>query len=1258
MLMPNHDEQTRYAKRLAAAFTEALHQATDGNQVANQIVVKVGMRQKDSLLYVALESTDSRIVSQTLLPQLRQILTQLKTKLALEWVKLVKVSGRLPAETTPLWQEDLLLTTEAHIAKTLMRPVPTTAAVAAPLTTAQGLASQQAGDVSIKVGGNFSGNLVVGDGNQIHDYTYNVAHGGILNVASAPTIRPRSGPLAITPRPLARLLDRTTVLPILRQSLSQKSPVELYAEPGFGKTALMQHISHEVETVRGFTDGIVYLPVGSQPAADLLQSLYDLFYEATPPFKPSYGQVQQALQTKDALVIFDGLALDKAQGEWLFTALRDSAFILVSPSNKRIYWQEGEGIALKGLPFPESTALIQIELGRALFEPEKAAARELWAAVAGNPLQLRRIAAQVKEKEQSLVAFAQRVRAVPGGDTQFVPAAPRSETVEQAVFQQVATTLTPKQKKILALMGAMGGVALSAEQSLAIAQIPDASQTISELSQLHLLQQTTNSHYQLSTDLLEIVPQQMNPQPWLSQATEYFTQQAASTAEPGSAEAMMHLLEWTQSTQQWQSSLNLARQLDPALSLSGQWEQWHQVLTAGLQAAEQVGDEAAIGWAQHQLGTHALALGEPTQAASLLSQALQRREQLGDFAGAAVSRHNLGLIVPPLVAGGGGLAGESSSQQSSQQSPQQSPRGGTTPTLAQRRPLGGIAAIAGIILGGSIATGLAVLKPWRPPPAGEVSLSENVVDFGARSLNSASDPRGIVLTNSGKQPIQLGDISLSERGDFRFAPTSTCQVELVLAAGETCELLAIFTPSGEGDRTAKITLNIGASGTRSAASFLETISLTGEGKAAPLPSLNFGTALLDFGEVVLGQAAERTVTITNDGDAFLEIATIATTGSNRNQEYTVVSETCTEVVLLPNSDCTVVLSFQPSSADERTGKFQVESNVGSDRELSLIGIGKAASDKPAPEREETETSQSTPEPAPEPEPTPEPTPTPEPEAPPDAENDSATVEAAGSVVIDVLQNDGEDAQLFQVAPGSIGSTEIQNGKIVYTHTGEGTDRDSFTYTVRNNDGQTAEATVSVQIEASSAPSPVANDDEGFVPVGESTFIDVLSNDSENVTIIRVSQGQFGGTEIIDGGIVYSHYEEGTSDSFRYAIQDSAGATASATVTISVDVPLRQERPEANSDRATVVQGGSVTIDVLANDTDPAGGGLRIVDISAGFTGGQTIIEGDQIIYYPPANGSGDEFIYVIEDSAGEIAETTVSIEIEPQEEITETLQRR
>ncbi|MEO0768267.1 MAG: choice-of-anchor D domain-containing protein, partial [Cyanobacteria bacterium J06649_4] len=1038
--MEPREDQTRYAKRIAAALTQAFNptqQAADaGTRAVAPIMAKVGIRQQDALLYVALEpvatkknspvTAESDLDPQILLPQLKASFITLTTELQLEWVKLVKVSGRMAGQTVPLWQEDLLFPSAPPIANTLMRPVPTL-----PLQATLRPKTPPLGDVNVSIGGDMSGQLVIGNDNQLHSYTYNVSHGGVLNVAAAPTIQPRPTPLNIKPKPFVKLLDRQTVLPSLRETLGHKLPIELYAEPGFGKTALMRHLCHEDQTTHPFADGVVYLPVGHQPAADLLQSLYDLFYQASPPFKPSYGEVQQSLNQKDALVILNGLTLDKEQGEWLLAALPNCTFLLVS--QERIYWQDGIAIALEGLPFPESTALIQMELGRVLTDAELIAAKELWTLLAGNPLQLRRVAAQVKEnKQQSLVYLVTAINA-------------QANASEEALFQEVARTLTPQQKKVLALMGAMGGLALTAQQSMAISQVPETATVLTELVQLNLVITTASNGFRLCTDLTEIVPQTFNAQPWLGKATDYFTSQGVNLTDPSSTEAMIHLLEWTQNTGQWQQSLALARNLDPTLSLNGQWAQWQQVLNSGLQAAERASDEAAIAWAKHQLGSCALGMGDRTGAATLLSQAIQLREQLGDLAGAAVSRHNLGLLIPPLVEGisAAGALGSSSVP-------------GTRRWLT-----GGMGAIAGLTLVGTVATGVAISSRWIDGPgAGQLTLSENQLDFGVRTRGSASDPQGITLTNTGEQPLALAGISLSSDGDFSLNDTASdtasdadnnadnnagnCKVKVSLAPEETCELWIVFNPQEIGKRIATVTISAGPFDTdKSNQPENHDITLKGTGEAKPLPGLSFDAATLDFGTVEIEQPAEKTVTITNDGNAPLDISEVTTLGAQA-KDFKIKTEQCKDDILAPQENCSITLVFIPTKAGDRTARLKVISNIDSkNSELELKGIG------------ELKTPSSAQDDGDEPDDKPK-------KQPPIARDDSSTVLQGESIEISVLNNDTDPTKnsltITDVKNGESGTTTLNNNTITYTHDGSSNrPNDSFTYTVRNSDGE-SEAT--------------------------------------------------------------------------------------------------------------------------------------------------------------------------------------------------------
>ena len=95
--------------------------------------------------------------------------------------------------------------------------------------------------------------------------------------------------------------------------------------------------------------------------------------------------------------------------------------------------------------------------------------------------------------------------------------------------------------------------------------------------------------------------------------------------------------------------------------------------------------------------------------------------------------------------------------------------------------------------------------------------------------------------------------------------------------------------------------------------------------------------------------------------------------------------------------------------------------------------------------------------------------------PPVAQADSAMVDAGDSITIDVLSNDSDpngDAILLSAVTGAeSGSTEITGGdtQIVYTPNEGFVGQDSFSYTVMDANGASAQAMVSVQVNAVEPP---------------------------------------------------------------------------------------------------------------------------------------------------------------------------------------------
>ena len=105
-------------------------------------------------------------------------------------------------------------------------------------------------------------------------------------------------------------------------------------------------------------------------------------------------------------------------------------------------------------------------------------------------------------------------------------------------------------------------------------------------------------------------------------------------------------------------------------------------------------------------------------------------------------------------------------------------------------------------------------------------------------------------------------------------------------------------------------------------------------------------------------------------------------------------------------------------------------------------------------------------------------------------------------------------------------------------------------------------------------------------------------------------------------------------------------SAKASVTYVINNPVLNGAPVAVDDSASTPASTAVTIDVLANDSDPDGDSLSITSISG--VSGSTVINADNSITFTPVSGfSGTEvFNYSVSDGNGGSAGANVSITVE------------
>jgi hypothetical protein len=489
-------------------------------------------------------------------------------------------------------------------------------------------------NIEAQIQGEISGQVAIGN----NIIQIGSIHGGVVNIVQPeqqPRPQPRPTPVFLRPRPFPGMLDRETEVSAATDALQSATPVEFYGQAGVGKTTLLRHLSHH-PTATSFPDGIVYLSARHQPADDLLQSLFDAFYESDVPFKPTDAQIRHALQGKQALILLDDVEMARDEVETLIDSAPGCTFLLASP--ERRLWGEGRAMSLHGLPMDDAPALVKRELGRPLSPEEETAAQGLCTTLGCHPMHLLQAAAMAREESRSLAEVARRTQA---------------PSPAEALTAEMLNPLQEPERQILAVLAALDGAPLSTEHLAALMGLADVMPVLETLMRRGLLQAHL-SRYSLAGGLGEYLQQVWDLTLWEERLLAYFTtwaerHRSATDRLLEEADAILQTLKWAAGTGRWKEVLRLGWTVEGALALGARWGAWAQVLQWALQAARALADQAAEGWALHQLGSRALCLGDAAAARTSLSQALHMREAIGDRVGAAVTRHNLGLLpgAPP-----------------------------------------------------------------------------------------------------------------------------------------------------------------------------------------------------------------------------------------------------------------------------------------------------------------------------------------------------------------------------------------------------------------------------------------------------------------------------------------------------------------------------------------------------------------------------------------------------------------------------------
>ncbi|MEO8528427.1 MAG: Ig-like domain-containing protein [Pseudolysinimonas sp.] len=286
--------------------------------------------------------------------------------------------------------------------------------------------------------------------------------------------------------------------------------------------------------------------------------------------------------------------------------------------------------------------------------------------------------------------------------------------------------------------------------------------------------------------------------------------------------------------------------------------------------------------------------------------------------------------------------------------------------------------------------------------------------------------------------------------------------------------------------------------------------------------------------------------------------------------------------------------------------------------------------------------------------------------PPIAVDDTATVRVGDVVDIPVLANDEQPEgkpimllpTLAEPLPEGAGLLFVAGDRLRYLAP-EVAGNYVAAYSVAGPDGQHSEARVTISVREQNPATnsaPVPRQVTARVLAGETIRIQIpltgVDPDGDSVQLIGITSNPDKGI-VLSSGPTYIEYEAGDyssgTDQFTYAIVDTLGARAEGIVRVGISPRLDGARnPVANGDAVSVRPNRTVSVQALANDSDPDGSPLRIISVDPRSTGTTATIVNDSVVdITPPSSPGSYSVIYTIQNEYGGTSQNFINVEVDP-----------
>ena len=210
-------------------------------------------------------------------------------------------------------------------------------------------------------------------------------------------------------------------------------------------------------------------------------------------------------------------------------------------------------------------------------------------------------------------------------------------------------------------------------------------------------------------------------------------------------------------------------------------------------------------------------------------------------------------------------------------------------------------------------------------PVPDIVVDPLLVDFGVVDVGQTASEI-VTVSNVGGMTLTVGNVVLSGSGDFSYVSNF---LPGTIAVAGTRNIQVYYAPSDDLADTATLTITSDDPDEPS-------VAVQIVGSPAPEPDIVVVPLLVDFGDVKVGTAETEWATITNVGDADLDLYNCLPYGS-----HFAISSNPAGALLGPGDSVQLGVTFEPTNDLTYTGRVDISSNDPDEPvvEVDLVGDG-------------------------------------------------------------------------------------------------------------------------------------------------------------------------------------------------------------------------------------------------------------------------------------------------------------------------------